>query len=310
MDATALLTQDHRSVEKLFKRFEKTGARAYATKRQIVDRIIEELSVHAAIEEQVFYPAVRRRVAGAEDQALESLEEHHVVKWLLSELEGMAPDDERYTAKTTVLIENVRHHVTEEQDDLFPKVRRSLSRRELTELGDALARAKEQAPHRPHPRMADTPPVNLVVGPASAVVDRVTGGLKDAASAALEMVTGNAGTADPTLAGSAENAAATAKKTVDTAGREGRKAVKRTVKSAKATARSGKQTGRAAKTTGTTAVRQTKAAAKKTTQTAKRSAAAKRKGSTAAKSRPAAKTPKSARSTKAVAAKRSRSKAA
>ena len=92
MDAITLLRNDHKTVEQLFKRFEKAGDRAYVQKREIVDRIIEELSVHAAIEELVFYPVARATVPGTEDIALESLEEHHIVKWLLSELADLDPE--------------------------------------------------------------------------------------------------------------------------------------------------------------------------------------------------------------------------
>ncbi len=91
MDAITLLRNDHKTVEQLFKRFEKAGDRAYVQKREIVDRIIEELSVHAAIEELVFYPVARATVPDTEDIALESLEEHHIVKWLLSELVDLDP---------------------------------------------------------------------------------------------------------------------------------------------------------------------------------------------------------------------------
>ena len=91
MDAITLLRTDHKTVEQLFKRFEKAGDRAHVEKREIVDRIIEELSVHAAIEEQVFYPVARATVPDTEDIALESLEEHHIVKWVLSELADLDP---------------------------------------------------------------------------------------------------------------------------------------------------------------------------------------------------------------------------
>src|SRR5690606_13494987 len=134
MDAITLLKEDHQRVEKLFKRFENAGDRAYVEKRQIVDRIIEELSVHAAIEEQLFYPVTRETVEEVHDVALESLEEHHVVKVLLAELQHMAPDHERFDAKVSVLMENVRHHVEEEEDDYFPKVRSALGRNALGEL--------------------------------------------------------------------------------------------------------------------------------------------------------------------------------
>ena len=80
MDAITMLKDDHKTVEALFKRFEKAGDKAYVQKREIVDRIIEELSIHAAVEEQVFYPVTRATVPAVEDTALESLEEHHIVK--------------------------------------------------------------------------------------------------------------------------------------------------------------------------------------------------------------------------------------
>ncbi|MDP9301673.1 MAG: hemerythrin domain-containing protein, partial [Actinomycetota bacterium] len=131
MDAITLLKQDHRAVEDLFKRFEQAGPRAYATKRKIVDRIIRELSIHAAIEEQIFYPAVRESLHETEDQVLESLEEHHLVKVTLAELESADPKDERFDAKVTVLIENVRHHVQEEEGEMFPEVWKKSSRASL-----------------------------------------------------------------------------------------------------------------------------------------------------------------------------------
>jgi len=168
-----MLKDDHRNVEKLFKRFEQAGDRAFVEKRKIVDRIIEELSIHAAVEEQLFYPVTRATVPAVEDDALESLEEHHIVKWVLSELEDMDPEDERFDAKVTVLIENVRHHVEEEESEYFREVRDELGRKALTELGDAMAAARETAPTRPHPRAPDTPPGNVVVGAAAGVADRV-----------------------------------------------------------------------------------------------------------------------------------------
>ena len=95
------------------------------------------------------------------------------MKWVLSELDGMDPEDERFDAKVTVLIENVRHHVEEEEGEYFPKVRDELGRNALDDLGDAMVAAKAIAPTHPHPRSPDTPPGNLVVGTAAGVVDRV-----------------------------------------------------------------------------------------------------------------------------------------
>src|SRR4051794_36096635 len=119
-DAIAVLTEDHRRVEDLFARFEKTGDGALKRRQDLVERITEALSMHASIEEDIFYPAARRFVAAAGDDVLEALEEHHLVKTTLAELESMDPSNERYRAKVTVLIENVRHHVEEEEGELFP----------------------------------------------------------------------------------------------------------------------------------------------------------------------------------------------
>jgi hemerythrin-like domain-containing protein len=171
LDAITMLRDDHATARDLFKRFEAAGKGALKTKRKIVDRIIEELAVHAAVEEQVFYPAVRTAIEEAEDEVLESLEEHHIVKWTLSELDGMDPADERFDPKVTVLIENVRHHMKEEEGEMFPRVRKALGATELTELGGRMLEAKKAAPRRPHPRSPDTPPGNLVTGPIAAVLD-------------------------------------------------------------------------------------------------------------------------------------------
>ncbi|WP_433236421.1 hemerythrin domain-containing protein [Streptosporangium sp. CA-135522] len=149
MDAIVLLKDDHKTVEKLFKEFEKAGDRAYQKKRDIVDKIIQELTTHAYIEEQIFYPAAREGAPDTTDHVLESVEEHHVVVWMLSELKGMDPADERFDAKVTVLIENVRHHVEEEEEEWFPKVREAMGRKRLQELGEQMEKARAEAPSDP-----------------------------------------------------------------------------------------------------------------------------------------------------------------
>jgi hemerythrin-like domain-containing protein len=171
MDAIALLKADHAEVEKLFKRFEELGPRAKKTKADIADKVIKALSQHAVIEEQLLYPAIRERIPDEEDQVLEALEEHHVAKWLLSELDGITPDDERFNAKFMVLAENVRHHVKEEEGELFPKLREEFTKGELDELGQELTAAKEVAPSKPHPRAPDEPPGNLIAAAAQAPLE-------------------------------------------------------------------------------------------------------------------------------------------
>ncbi len=178
MDAIELLTADHRTVEDLFSRFESAGPRATTTKRRLVDQMIKELSVHASIEEMLLYPAVRRADAKLSDKVLEALEEHHGAKSFLAELERLPAQAERFDAKTTVLIEQVRHHVKEEEGDLFPAVRKVMSKEELGELGEALEAAKAAAPTRPHPHQPDVPPLNVVFGVPAAVADRAIGAVR------------------------------------------------------------------------------------------------------------------------------------
>jgi hemerythrin superfamily protein len=189
MDAIALLTNDHKTVEQLFKRFEKLGPRAKKTKQDVAERIIKELSVHAAIEEMVFYPAVRQAIEDEkiDELVLESLEEHHIVKWVLSELHNMSPEHERFDAKVTVLMENVRHHVEEEQQELFPAVGKAFDKERLNELGKAMAELKKTAPTRPHPKAPDEPPGNVMAAAGAGLVDK-------ALDAGRELVRRKAGT--------------------------------------------------------------------------------------------------------------------
>ncbi|MFD7233198.1 hemerythrin domain-containing protein [Streptomyces sp. NPDC059881] len=149
MDAIVLLREDHKTVEKLFKRFEKTGDDDLGERRTIADEVIQELTVHAWIEEQVFYPAAREAAPDTTDHILESIEEHHAVVWMLSELKNMDSSDERFKAKMSVLMENVRHHVEEEEQDWFPDVRKAMGRKRLTELGEQLEAEKNKAPRDP-----------------------------------------------------------------------------------------------------------------------------------------------------------------
>ncbi|RYJ02924.1 MAG: hemerythrin domain-containing protein [Actinomycetales bacterium] len=148
-DAIVLLKKDHQEVRKLFREFEKAGENATVRKGQIVSRIIELLTVHTYIENEIMYPQVRELLPDLEDDVLESYEEHHVADVLVMELAGMKPTDERFDAKTTVLIENVTHHMDEEEQDWFPKVRDGLGRKALQEMGALMLEAKKKAPRKP-----------------------------------------------------------------------------------------------------------------------------------------------------------------
>jgi len=307
MDAITLLKNDHKTVEALFKRFEKAGDRAFVEKREIVDTIIEELAVHAAVEEQLFYPVTRATVPSTEDVALESLEEHHIVKWVLSELDGMDPEHERFDAKVTVLIENVRHHVEEEEDEYFPKVREELGRNALNDLGEAMEAAKRVAPTHPHPRSPDTPPGNLVVGTAAGLVDRVGDTVGGAAQGGVTALTdviatvlrqkkpstsprgsstsrsaatkvrAKAAEATESLIEATNNARGTAKARTTKARSTGKSTARSASRGASKTAKAAKS---GAKATATSA----RKGAKRAATTAKRSATGARRGTTTARS--------------------------
>ncbi len=148
-DAIVILKDDHKEIRKLFRDFQNAGESAVKTKGKIVEKIIEALTVHTYVENEGMYPAVRTLLPALEEDVLESYEEHHVADLLCMELVAMSPDDERFTAKTTVLIENVTHHIEEEEAEWFPQVREGLGRKQLQEIGTRLLELKEKAPRRP-----------------------------------------------------------------------------------------------------------------------------------------------------------------
>jgi hemerythrin superfamily protein len=115
---TDMLREDHKKVKGLFEEFEQsTDAKA---KQRIVETALTELDVHSTLEETLIYPAIRDEIDD-DDLMDEALEEHHVVHALIGELKKMKPSDDRYDAKFTVLAENVRHHIKEEESEMFPK---------------------------------------------------------------------------------------------------------------------------------------------------------------------------------------------
>jgi hemerythrin superfamily protein len=173
MNGIDLIKQDHRTVKQLFQRFESTEPGQTDRRRELVEVVIRELSIHAAIEETVLYPEISEAVPGGKELVEEGLEEHQDAKEALNELDGMDPEDQAFEAKVRSLIGDVRHHVEEEENEILPKLDAALSEERLQDLGTRLEKAKAGAPTRPHPLAPTTPPANLVAGPAAGVVDRV-----------------------------------------------------------------------------------------------------------------------------------------
>ena len=122
-DAIAMLKADHAKVKSLFEQFEGLSDRSKVSKKKIADQICMELSIHAEVEEQVFYPAVREPVDD-EDLMNEAEVEHASAKELIAQIMEMDPGDDLYDAKVKVLSEQIEHHVGEEEGEMFPKVRK------------------------------------------------------------------------------------------------------------------------------------------------------------------------------------------
>src|ERR1700732_4530649 len=117
--AIAILKKDHDTVKELFETFEKTGSSA--GREKIIARAVEELKLHAAIEEEIFYPTVRKHVG--KDLMNEAAEEHHMARVLIAELDVTGRGDDHRDAKFKVLAESVRHHIKEEENEMLPKAR-------------------------------------------------------------------------------------------------------------------------------------------------------------------------------------------
>lgn len=143
MDAFKLLKSDHEKVAGILEKIDGTTERALKTREELFTQLKFELDVHAEIEEKIFYP-VLEKAEESRDITLEAFEEHRLVKQLLGELEAEAKDNETWTAKFTVLKENIEHHVEEEEGELFKKARKVLSEEEIDELGTRMEEAKSK----------------------------------------------------------------------------------------------------------------------------------------------------------------------
>ena len=138
-DALSLLKDDHRKVTAMFDRFEST--RGDEQKEKLANQIVQELKVHTQLEEEIFYPAVREEI-GEEDLVNEALVEHGSAKALIRQIEVASPSDDNYDALVKVLGEYIKHHVREEEGELFKEVRRTDL--DLRELGERMKRRKQE----------------------------------------------------------------------------------------------------------------------------------------------------------------------
>lgn len=143
MDATQLLKEDHTKAKALFAAYRATGERALGQKAKLFEQIEREVSVHAQIEEEIFYPAVKRLRGEASEHVAEATEEHSIVKKLLSDLGRLEPGTEQFEAKIKVMIESVLHHASEEEREMFPIAKKGLGD-QLKALGKELDQRKHE----------------------------------------------------------------------------------------------------------------------------------------------------------------------
>lgn len=141
-DAVSLLMQDHKEVKSAFKKFESLGDRAFVAKKALADEICLALTVHTHVEEEIFYPAVRKQLKESGDMVDEALIEHASAKDLIAQIQAMSSEDEFFDAKVKVLSEQIDHHVSEEEEQMFVKARKS--NLDLMALGEEIAARKEQ----------------------------------------------------------------------------------------------------------------------------------------------------------------------
>ena len=168
-DAIQILTDDHREVEGLFQKVESGSA----GKKDVVAKIVRELSIHDAIEREYLYPAVRKHIADQGDHLAEhSLDEHGKVATLLADIED-ADDAVRQDELLRELIPDVKSHVKEEEEQIFPGLRSAMSASDLADLGSKLEKAKGKAPTHPHPHAPRSGVGAKIAGTAAATMDKV-----------------------------------------------------------------------------------------------------------------------------------------
>jgi hemerythrin superfamily protein len=140
-DAISLLMKDHKEVKAMFEQFEGLSDRSKSAKKKLADQICHALTLHTQVEEKIFYPAVRKAIKD-EDMMDEALVEHASAKELIAQIMEMDAGEDLFDAKVKVLSEQIEHHVQEEEDEMFPKVRKT--NLDLRALGEKMAARKEQ----------------------------------------------------------------------------------------------------------------------------------------------------------------------
>jgi hemerythrin-like domain-containing protein len=182
MDAITLLRADHQQVLAMLDRLmsgpsAQAGAGADAeqlrARKQLVTELVIAESGHEAVEEQYFWPMVRDHLPGGEELAAHAIGQEDAAKKVLEALEKAEPDQPEFEELVAKIVADGREHIAYEQDQVWPKVQAVMSREDLEEVGDKMAKAKKSAPTRPHPATPGKPGVQKTAGPVAAMADRI-----------------------------------------------------------------------------------------------------------------------------------------
>ncbi|MET8981454.1 hemerythrin domain-containing protein [Streptomyces sp. NPDC004539] len=171
-DVIAELTTDHREVEELFGRIEGLPP-GEEMRRKYADQAVIELIRHSVAEEMYLYPAVRHLLPDGDGIADQEIADHARAERTMKQLEGVAAGEPDFDRLIAELMAEIRAHIQDEENRLFPSLRTSASEDELRKLGDQVRHAKSTAPTRPHPAAPDSPPSNKLLAPGIGLVDRV-----------------------------------------------------------------------------------------------------------------------------------------
>ncbi|MFJ3233984.1 hemerythrin domain-containing protein [Streptomyces sp. NPDC086787] len=166
------LVTDHREVEEIFGRIEALPP-GDKDRKVYADQATMELVRHSVAEEAYLYPAVREHVAGGDALADKEIEDHSTAERLMKDLEACEADEPQFNRLVGRLMSEVRAHIADEEENLFPRLRASCPPEALDDLGDKVRTAKKVAPTRPHPSAPDTPPANKLLAPGVGLVDRL-----------------------------------------------------------------------------------------------------------------------------------------
>lgn len=172
-DMIGVLVHDHREVEETFQQLEKLGAGDHDQRRDLTEQAITELVRHSVAEEAYLYPTTRSVLPDGDKLADEEISEHAEAEYLMKRLEQTDTTDPEFGPMLSGLMTDIRHHVSEEENELFPRLRQALEPGQLEELGKKIQRTKKLAPTRPHPSAPDHPPANKLMAPGAGLVDRL-----------------------------------------------------------------------------------------------------------------------------------------